>query len=462
MEVARQQERFGTVRANGGAPSPITAHHRTRDSFRGITTAIPVGAFDDLTAPGNIAFSKRGTLLLNGERVNAALEQHAQPKQQLIQTQEDTSRLRQPKPVPRGRVISVDEALISQRVRSMYEYGAESTSDWEAQSEIATMPSLSQSAPASRGSNSNRTLDKARGTTIPLSRKSSNITANRGSIIVKDSYETAGGIEDWEDVESGDVDRYGFIVPRKDPAPDSTSTVQPSAEPSQDKQTLQRVSTSLQLLSSQPRRERTLRRARSSAGRPDASGGLKRKPSRKSLRSQASRQSARSFTTVRTQSRIRYATNRLPHNKDRRCLEEASDMLTLPPGLSPIPEDHYDARSELFSKRREWTREDKWRKMAKVITASGKGGGMIFDFDMKDPKLISRVWKGIPDSWRATAWFSFLNTEAKKHGMVDNDELIENFYTLQDEDCADDWQIDVDVPRTIGRHIMFRRRYRGG
>jgi hypothetical protein len=81
---------------------------------------------------------------------------------------------------------------------------------------------------------------------------------------------------------------------------------------------------------------------------------------------------------------------------------------------------------------------------------------------MKDPKLVSRVWKGIPDSWRATAWFSFLNTEAKKFNMTGNAELVEVFHKLQDEDCADDMQIDVDVPRTIGRHIMFRRRYRGG
>jgi hypothetical protein len=39
---------------------------------------------------------------------------------------------------------------------------------------------------------------------------------------------------------------------------------------------------------------------------------------------------------------------------------------------------------------------------------------------------------------------------------------MESFYELQEESSADDMQIDVDVPRTINRHIMFRRRYRGG
>jgi len=40
--------------------------------------------------------------------------------------------------------------------------------------------------------------------------------------------------------------------------------------------------------------------------------------------------------------------------------------------------------------------------------------------------------------------------------------LITSFYELQAEGSAEDVQIDVDVPRTINRHIMFRRRYRGG
>ena len=117
-------------------------------------------------------------------------------------------------------------------------------------------------------------------------------------------------------------------------------------------------------------------------------------------------------------------------------------------------------------KRREWAREAKWQSMARPTsnkTSSSVGGGMQFDFDTRDPKLVSRTWKGIPDRWRATAWYSFLATSAHKRGLKTTDsELIERYNELQDTNSADDVQIDVDVPRTINMHIMFRRRYRGG
>ena len=88
---------------------------------------------------------------------------------------------------------------------------------------------------------------------------------------------------------------------------------------------------------------------------------------------------------------------------------------------------------------------------------------MHFEFDTSDPKLVNRTWKGIPDRWRATAWHSFLSTSARRRGnYASDDELAREFYTLQEMSAADDVQIDVDVPRTINMHIMFRRRYRGG
>lgn len=33
---------------------------------------------------------------------------------------------------------------------------------------------------------------------------------------------------------------------------------------------------------------------------------------------------------------------------------------------------------------------------------------------------------------------------------------------LLEQNSPDDVQIDIDVPRTITHHIMFRKRYRGG
>jgi hypothetical protein len=144
-------------------------------------------------------------------------------------------------------------------------------------------------------------------------------------------------------------------------------------------------------------------------------------------------------------------------------MDEAGDMLTLPPGLADIAEDAEGGKAADSLKRREWERAEKWRKMATVVKTGKNGEGMEFEFDVRNPKLIERTWKGIPDIWRAAAWHSFLSTSAKKRGNCATDEQIVNeFRKLQDQSSADDVQIDIDVPRTINSHIMFRRRYRGG
>ncbi|GME40615.1 hypothetical protein GTA08_BOTSDO10666 [Neofusicoccum parvum] len=148
---------------------------------------------------------------------------------------------------------------------------------------------------------------------------------------------------------------------------------------------------------------------------------------------------------------------------DRRLVDEASDMLTLPPGLAAIAEERDGGRTVEMMKRKEWQREEKWRKMGKLVGKSPSGGGMLFEFDTKSPKLIERTWKGIPDRWRSSAWYAFLTASAKKDPTSPSDEeLVEAFYELQEEDSAEDMQIDMDVPRTISHHIMFRKRYRGG
>ena len=139
-------------------------------------------------------------------------------------------------------------------------------------------------------------------------------------------------------------------------------------------------------------------------------------------------------------------------------------MLTLPPGLEAIAEQEDVGRTAGAIKKREWKREEKWRKMATVRESSGsKGGGMVFHFDTHDPLVVKRTWKGIPDRWRATAWHSFLSASARARGGCESDAaLTAQFHALQADNCADDMQIDVDVPRSVSTHVMFRRRYRGG
>jgi len=56
-------------------------------------------------------------------------------------------------------------------------------------------------------------------------RPNSALTTGRASSI-KMEHELAGGLEDWEDISGGDVDRYGFIMVRKETA-NRASTPEP-------------------------------------------------------------------------------------------------------------------------------------------------------------------------------------------------------------------------------------------
>lgn len=314
----------------------------------------------------------------------------------------------------------------SKKVRSMYENGT--PLDWM-DGEQPEMPTRSEVT-----SKTNGHLTPQIGDVLQRPDTSSSRT----------EHELAGGIEDWEDVNGHDVDRYGFIsMRRKDSRPGTPEPAPP-----------QRVSTVLALASEEPRKKRVFGRAQSSATSKKAPN---RKVSAKSLKTQASGSSTRST------GRIRAAANRLPGNKDRRWMDEAGDMLTLPPGLADIAEDEEGGKAVESLKRKEWERAEKWRKMAKITKASKPGEGMQFEFDPKNPKVIERTWKGIPDRWRAAAWHSFLSSSAKKvKGSPTDEQLIEAFHKHLKEGSADDVQIDIDVPRTINSHIMFRKRYRGG
>jgi hypothetical protein len=273
------------------------------------------------------------------------------------------------------------------------------------------------------------------------------------STIKREFQELAGGIEDWQNVEAGDVDRYGFIVPRTNKDGQDSVEIHP----------IQRVSTSLLLASETPRRKSTLRRSpstqKSSRSLAGKSPTRDRKPSESSNRPSSS-QSGYDSVLKRSPSKFRYATNRLPYNKDRRARDEAGDMLTLP---FEVPEAREDHPSTSTTKKKEWVREDKWMKMAKSTKKAQDGSGMTFEFDTTSSKLIERTWKGIPDSWRATAWYAFLETSARrKKNSPSAEQLIQAFHEYQEVSSPDDVQIDIDVPRTISSHIMFRRRYRGG
>ncbi|KAM0705106.1 hypothetical protein Q7P35_007893 [Cladosporium inversicolor] len=477
---------------------PATAHQRIK-SFHGIETDIPTGEFGDL-ALGNIDFSTRGSLMFSGKKMSELIAaqgplpvEDVTPKSPTLQegdddeaefktppqspvphietSTEDATTIESPKPagpesepkkrsglvsgrrqpsvhmlqaaIAGGRVLSAEEITFSMRVRSMYEHGNESAADWTTPyggASRTASPEPTSTTPELPSSLEGIVMDRTRDTNgLYVGQNPDEVRAS----YTKEPHEVAGGMEDWADLKGADVDRFGFINPSL------LSSKEPGMPRMSGTMGLQRVATGLRLVSDQPRRERSrLRRnvsisrsARSAPPGKDSSAG-----------------SVRSFQSNRSGS-VRRGRFR---SSDRRAMDEASNMLTLPPGLADIAEHQAPGKTLDLSQRKEWSRNEKWLQMARKRSDS-KGAGMSFDFDTSNSKVISRTWKGIPDRWRAAAWHSFLSASARRRGdHVSDEELIENFHRLQELNCADDVQIDVDVPRTISMHIMFRKRYRGG
>lgn len=489
-----------------GSPPPVPQIER---SFAGIPLDIPTASLDGLDK--SMKFSTRGSLIKSAskrphpnpprEKLEEHPDQHStqvsqqpvakrhdqdpnQPTEEksaseLDQTPDrDTSKLTPspsiatsqsegetgtPQVVPRrtqphgalrprqtslaSRAISADEDMLSRRVRLMYEKGEENVTESEIAKSFASENGVlweegaapDAAAPEISATQANESETKPR--------PSAEVERRR---IKRETQELAGGAEYWQNVDAEEVDRYGFIRPATN---SNGSEINP----------LQRVTTSLMLASETPRRKRSIRPPTAPASnRSFHSPSLHRKVSQSSLGYRpSSSQSSYSTPLHRSASRLRTATNRLPHNRDRKVKDEAADMLTLP--SEPNSGEKEDMPATRATRRKEWQREDKWTKMAKPIKKPKDGGGMTFEFDTRSSKLIERTWKGIPDRWRATAWYSFLESSAKRHeGSPSEDELIEAFNELQCISSPDDVQIDIDVPRTISSHIMFRRRYRGG
>lgn len=470
-------------------PPPVP---QIEPTFSGINLDIPTGSLDGLGQ--SLKFSTRGSLIRrNSKRPRPALkpdqlseqrsdqrselssdppsEQHSiqkdieitpggSPLMGQVDTEKDVPKVT-PRPVKargtlrerqslQSRAISADEDLLSRRVRLMYERGDDNVTD----SDVAKSIALEQGVLWEEGA----TTPETETASTPAPDLNSREPKGRASAEVerirmkRETQELAGGIEYWQNVGAGDVDRYGFIHA---PANGSPGGSEPRP--------IQRVTTSLLLASETPRRKRSIRPPPTLGSNRSFSG---RSPTRdasqaSSMGRPSSSASTNSAPIRRSTSRLRSATNHLPHNRDRRFKDEAADMLTLPAEESG--QEGQDTPSNRAMRRKEWEREDKWTKMAKPTKRNRDGGGMTFEFDTHSSKLIERTWKGIPDRWRATAWYSFLEASARRRkDSPSEEELIDAFHEYQYVSSPDDVQIDIDVPRTITSHIMFRRRYRGG
>ncbi|CAG8954424.1 hypothetical protein HYFRA_00006051 [Hymenoscyphus fraxineus] len=450
-----------SVRSPAASASPAS---QSAEGLSLITTAIPTESLLEEGFLSQLSFSKRGSVMLGGKK---AVNGHLRPNGgRRLDATEDLKRNstkyihRQPSismlATPTIKILPEDVEKQSQKVRSMYEksttnldwnQGASSNSSVSGKQANGHQENLKKGSPAG----SSRLLAspdiKALYQQDANSNHSFQSEADREKREQEREYERAGGIENWEDVDEGDVDRYGFINLRRRPGT-------PEPRP------VQRVSTLLMLASETPRQKRF---GRSPSAATSARSRFSRAPSRRvsarSVKTQGSVGSNKS--TGRAQ--LRAAANRLPGNQDRRWMDEAGDMLTLPPGLADIAEDEEGGKAVAMLKKKEMRRAEKWRKMAKINKRGKDGHGMEFEFNTSSPKLIERTWKGIPDVWRGPAWLSFLTTSAKKRSdFVPDEDIKMAFHRLQQESSVDDVQIDIDVPRTINSHIMFRRRYRGG
>ncbi|KAI1135268.1 rab-GTPase-TBC domain-containing protein [Hypoxylon sp. FL0543] len=341
---------------------------------------------------------------------------------------------------PSVRLISAEAEKESQKVRSLYESGE--GLNWEEGTRQSSIDErLQPSAEHPREENEKDALSARAGSPTPTS-ASTSLLQDRD---LRREYELAGGIEDWEGIHGEDVDRYGFI----------------SIQQSQDSRPTSPNETASVHFSTRKQRNVLVRKDAQSLSLR-IKRGPRRKLSVRSLNTQASGLSTASRRSAL--SAIRQATNLLPHNRDRKLIDEAGDILASHPGLSHTSEDRSIEKKLAELKLKETERTEKWRRMAKVIKPGADGQGMVFEFDMKHPKLVQRTWKGIPDCWRSAAWYSFLASSAKASNepFATDDQLKADFHRLLEEPSPDDAQIDLDVPRTINQHVMFRRRYRGG
>lgn len=451
-------------------PAPATTH------FRGLSTEIPTGEMDDVFRGDGLEVSRRGSLRRSGQarKTDNAVEVNGcSPNKK--PTSGPTARYAASKHNP-----SFAERRESQKLRSLYECGDENAalSDESPTGPNTQDTDIVPALPTITAPKVQHELGSPNG-----SRPVSSLSSKRASYIKMEPWEAAGGIDDWRNIDSRDVDQYGFIKPRN--LGSRVSSMNSGSHPGtpnsgiNDHQRASPNPSSLDAVDEGSVRPRKLRRPPPDAARPYRLSMLSRESiSRNSMRPQSRSTPTPSITSTRSRLSIipsSLGSSRTPRN--RKFAREAPSMLTSEPGLpenaAVSPPEPRGAELKAL-RARDRRHEAKWGVMAKrsSITSSNKnnnlGGGDSYVFDTHSPKLISRTWKGIPDKWRRPAWHSFLTTSAKRRAVrtstrfIPDSELIASFHVHQETDYADDVQIDMDVPRTIGHHLSFHVRYRGG
>ncbi|THH23130.1 hypothetical protein EUX98_g8047 [Antrodiella citrinella] len=142
-------------------------------------------------------------------------------------------------------------------------------------------------------------------------------------------------------------------------------------------------------------------------------------------------------------------------------LKPLTRLTTAPTNAAASPP-QLRAQPQLPRSSKEPARTLKWNRMLEA--RSRDEGGNVEEWGIrpsKEAKHRKRVYKGIPDCWRSAAW-SVLMNQFTKSGKRRLRELAEQYRDALDKPSTYDIQIDLDVPRTISGHIMFRTRYGQG
>lgn len=134
---------------------------------------------------------------------------------------------------------------------------------------------------------------------------------------------------------------------------------------------------------------------------------------------------------------------------------------------------------------KETARISKWNKM--LVPHARDEGGNVQAWRVRPSKVAKvrgRVYKGVPDRWRAAVWEMLMSAyvighednssksvdvprltssnEAATRGVQDVERSAREYREGIEKPSTYDVQIDLDVPRTISGHIMFRTRYGAG
>ncbi|CED84788.1 Rab6 GTPase activator GAPCenA and related TBC domain proteins [Phaffia rhodozyma] len=135
-----------------------------------------------------------------------------------------------------------------------------------------------------------------------------------------------------------------------------------------------------------------------------------------------------------------------------------------PNNTPPLPQPLSDLGKFPEDLSKESRRIDKWERMLDKKQKDKGGNTLAWEWAKgKESKITRRVYKGIPDRWRAAAWetlmrhFDSSGTGGKRRAT--DEELISIYKDRIDRPSPLDVQIDLDVPRTISGHTLFHTRY---